>query len=361
MLSEDDIVDLTVMEYGAAVRAVEDGDIGGFVAFPDDFTSSVAEGLPTELEVVTQIGDPELEAALTGFARAVAAATSNTRIAIQAIAQLAGAEALPQDMAAFGRDSDLLHFETEQVGPVEPVSSSNFTVPGYLTMFVFFAAALAAEAITRERGNHTLERLMANGTRRESVVAGKFLGSVYRGAMQLAVLWGVGLLAFRIDLGFSPAAVILVSGLMVLTSAAFGVMLGSPRPHAGNRHLGCRAGVAGARSRRRLLVATVHNARLDAGAVEGHAARLGQFRLQQADALRRRRGRRAIGDGGAGRLRRGLPGHRLRALPPVTRGVLIKSGRCETGGGMPHGGNRDRPTDHGVPSLSSRQPHLVHG
>ena len=225
VLSEDDLVDLTVMEYGAAVRAVEDGDIGGFVAFPDDFTSSVAEGLPTELEVVTQIGDPELEAALTGFARAVAAATSNTRIAIQAIAQLAGAEALPQDMAAFGRDSDLLHFETEQVGPVEPVSSSNFTVPGYLTMFVFFAAALAAEAITRERGNHTLERLMANGTRRESVVAGKFLGSVYRGAMQLAVLWGVGLLAFRIDLGFSPAAVILVSGLMVLTSAAFGVML----------------------------------------------------------------------------------------------------------------------------------------
>lgn len=66
---------------------------------------------------------------------------------------------------------------------------------------------------------------MANGTRRESVVAGKYLGSVYRGAMQLAVLWGVGLVAFRIDLGFSPAAVILISVLMVLTSAAFRVML----------------------------------------------------------------------------------------------------------------------------------------
>ena len=225
VLAGEDIVDLTVMEYGAAVRAVEDGDIGGFVAFPADFTSGLQEGRPTKLEVVAQIGDPEMEAALTGFANAVAAASSNTRIAIQAIAQLAGEEALPQDMAAFARDSEILRFETEQVGPVEPFSASNFTVPGYLTMFVFFAAALAAETITRERSNHTMERLMANGTRRASVVAGKYLGCVYRGAMQLAVLWGVGLVAFRIDLGFSPAAVILVSVLMVLTSAAFGVML----------------------------------------------------------------------------------------------------------------------------------------
>lgn len=224
-LAEESIVDLTVMEYGAAVRALEDGDIGGFVAFPADFTSDLQGGRPTKLEVVAHIGDPETEAALLGFANAVAAASSNTRTAVQAIVQLAGVEALPQDMAAFGRDNDLLSFETEQIGPVEAFNAGDFTVPGYPTMFVFFAAALAAEAITRERANHTMERLMANGTRRESVVVGKYLGSVYRGAMQLAVLWGVGLVAFRIDLGFSPAAVIMVSVLMVLTSAAFGVML----------------------------------------------------------------------------------------------------------------------------------------
>ena len=224
-LAEGNTVDLTVMEYGEAVRATEDGDIGGFVAFPADFTSGLVGGRPTKLEVVARIGDPETEAALVGFANAVAAASSNTRTAVQAIVQIAGVEALPQDMVAFGQDRNLLRFETEQIGPVEPFSAGNFTVPGYLTMFVFFAAALAAEAITRERENHTMERLMANGTRRESVVAGKYLGSVYRGAMQLAVLWGVGLGAFGIDLGFSPAAVILISVLMVLTSAAFGVML----------------------------------------------------------------------------------------------------------------------------------------
>ena len=58
LLAEDDIVDLTEMEYAAAVRAVDDEDIGGFVAFPADFTSSLEEGRPTKLEVVAQIGAP---------------------------------------------------------------------------------------------------------------------------------------------------------------------------------------------------------------------------------------------------------------------------------------------------------------
>jgi ABC-2 type transport system permease protein len=94
-------------------------------------------------------------------------------------------------------------------------------------MFVFFAAALSAEAIARERQTHTLERLMSNGARRESIILGKFLGTSYRGLMQLAALWIVGLLAFRIDLGVAPAAVILISVLMALASAGFGIMLAS--------------------------------------------------------------------------------------------------------------------------------------
>ena len=88
LLAEDDLVDLTEMPYDEATRAVEEEEIAGFVAFPADFTSSLEEGRPTKLEVVTQVGDPEMEAALMGFARAVAAASSNTRIALQAIAQI---------------------------------------------------------------------------------------------------------------------------------------------------------------------------------------------------------------------------------------------------------------------------------
>ena len=40
-------------------------------------------------------------------------------------------------------------------------------------------------------------------------------------------MWTVGIFAFNIDLGVSPAAVVLLSILMTLASAAFGVLLAS--------------------------------------------------------------------------------------------------------------------------------------
>ena len=92
----------------------------------------------------------------------------------------------------------------EQVGDIEPFNASNFTLPGYLTMFVFFTAAMGAEALARERQTHTLERLMANGARRESLILGKFLAGAIIGVTQVAVMWTVGSLAFNIDLGASP-------------------------------------------------------------------------------------------------------------------------------------------------------------
>ena len=55
----------------------------------------------------------------------------------------------------------LIEYGVEKVGEVEGEEPSNFVVPGYLVMFVFMAAAFSAEAIVRERQNHTLERLLA--------------------------------------------------------------------------------------------------------------------------------------------------------------------------------------------------------
>lgn len=57
------------------------------------------------------------------------------------------------------------------------------------------------------------------------MIAGKYMAAAYRGLLQIAIMWGAGILLFSINLGASPVAVILVSILMVLTSAGFGVML----------------------------------------------------------------------------------------------------------------------------------------
>ena len=232
----------TAMGYDAALAAVDAGEIDGFVSFPQDFTRRLMSGQPATLEVT--VGDlaPADEAALRGFAREIAVRFSEARATLNAVIALGA----PQDAAAVMEEllSDtsgpVVGIRVEQVGDIEPFNASNFTLPGYLTMFVFFTAAMGAEALARERQTHTLERLMANGARRESLILGKFLAGAIIGVTQVAVMWIVGSLAFNIDLGASPVAVILLSLLMVVASAAFGVLLAS---FVGNVRTASAAGV----------------------------------------------------------------------------------------------------------------------
>jgi len=231
-----------VRDYDDALAAVDAGEIDGFVAFPPDFTQRFLSGETATLEVVVGEVPPAEEAALRGFAQEIAVRFSEAQATLSAVVALGS----PQDAAAameelFSDDGGpSIGLRVEQVGEIAPFNASNFTLPGYLTMFVFFTAAMGAEALARERQTHTLERLMANGVRRESLIVGKFLAGGIIGVTQVAVMWTVGALAFGIDLGASPVAVVLLSLLMVVASAAFGVMLAS---FVGNVRTASAAGV----------------------------------------------------------------------------------------------------------------------
>ena len=219
------------LDYDAARRDVETGALSGFIAFSTGFTDSLMGGDGTAvLEVVTNPDDPEGAAALEAVANTIARQVSNAQLAVLSVTLLppeADPVTVMQRLPDFAdpASTQLVSFTDEQVGERERPNASNFTLSGYLTMFIFFAAAMSAEAIARERKNQTLERLLTNGVLRESIIFGKFLMGAYRGVMQVVVLWGVGIVAFGIDLGSSPLAVILVSLAIVFTSSAFGVML----------------------------------------------------------------------------------------------------------------------------------------
>ena len=209
-----------------ARAALEEGRIPGYVLFPADFTQRIFSGGSTEIRVVTADGDPETEAVLSGLARSIGGRVGTLSLAARGVTELEGPASLDiVKLGQLGAAPPAVFFTTEQVGDVEPFNASNFTLPGYLTMFVFFAAAIGAEAIARERQTQTLERLLSNGVRRSSIVAGKMLASLYRGFLQLAFLWVLGIFAFSIDFGASPTAVVAVSVFMAVASSAFGVML----------------------------------------------------------------------------------------------------------------------------------------
>ena len=233
---------ITGMNYGEALDAVEAGEISGFVLFPPDFTPRLVSGEAASLEVVVGDVSPAGEAALRGFAQEIAVRFSEAQTTLAAVAALGDPQAASSVLSELLSDTSgpAVEVQVEQIGEIAPFNTSNFVLPGYLTMFVFFTAAMGAEALARERQTHTLERLMANGVRRESLILGKFLAGGIIGVTQVAVMWTVGALAFNIDLGGSPVAVVLLSLLMVVASAAFGVLLAS---FVGNVRTASAAGV----------------------------------------------------------------------------------------------------------------------
>ena len=228
-------------DYDEALRAVENHSSYGFLAFPDDFTDGIALGYGSSIDVVV---DPEAtynRAALNSIGEAIASQIGLQQVVRNAITgfTLEGWLDSPWDATRIGEETpglvsiqggvpmraSLVEYEVETVGQVEAEAPSNFVIPGYLVMFVFMAAAFSAETIVRERQNNTLERLLTSSVRRQSILGGIYAGVAAKGLLQIAVFWTVGLLVFRLDLGTSPSAAILLSVVMVLMSSAFAVML----------------------------------------------------------------------------------------------------------------------------------------
>ena len=228
-------------DYDEARQAVEDKELDGFLVFPADFTEGVMMGYGTQLEVVADAEAINTRAALNGLAKAIATRVGSQQVTANAAMALLIQEGLATsgDVSGIGQaimqllsgqgiaptEESLIGIEIEKVGEVEAENPSDYAIPGYLVMFVFFAAALAAETIVRERQNHTLERLLASSVRRETILGGMFTGTAAKGLVQILIFWIVGILAFKVDLGLSPAAIILLSILVVIMSSAFGIML----------------------------------------------------------------------------------------------------------------------------------------
>jgi ABC-2 type transport system permease protein len=234
--------EIIIMDYDQAYQAVEDEEISGFIAFPADFTERIISGAGTRLEVVSYAEATSDRAALSGISQSIASQVGAVRVIVSSLEQLkATAPISPEDMALIDQvieqvqeqalsgqgvgAQSLIEYGTEKVGAVEEVNPSNWVIPGYLVMFVFFGAAVGAETIVRERQNNTLERLLSSSVRRESILGGIFTGMSLKGLVQILIFWVVGLLAFGLELGNAPAAVIILSVLMVIVSAAFAIML----------------------------------------------------------------------------------------------------------------------------------------
>lgn len=228
-------------DYEQAKKDVEDRKLTGFIAFPENFSEAVLMGYGTELEVIYNPSNPQATAALEGMAQGIASGVGTQQVVNNTVIGLLVEKELYQpgtagDLAQSIRamltgqagnapESSRISFTTEKVGEVEAINPANFVIPGYLVMFVFMTASFAAQQITKERLNHTLERLLSGSASRSAILGGVYASTAVKGVIQIAIFWGIGILVFKMDLGIAPAAVFIISLLMMLMASAFGVML----------------------------------------------------------------------------------------------------------------------------------------
>src|SRR5207248_9768447 len=93
------------------------------------------------------------------------------------------------------------------------ISFQDQTVPGYALMFALFGITAGAGTILEEKEAGTFKRLLIAPLPPYALLGGKLLAQFIQSVIQLTVLFALGALLFKIDLGPSiPALLFLTIG-----------------------------------------------------------------------------------------------------------------------------------------------------
>lgn len=106
------------------------------------------------------------------------------------------------------------------------------TVPGYTVMYVFFIIVYLNSAIQDEKHNGTFKRLFSLPVSRRNLLGGKLLTGLVIGLAQVAIMFGIGVFVFGMDLGQDLVALFLLSVSLVTAATAIG--LAAATTNAGN-------------------------------------------------------------------------------------------------------------------------------
>jgi ABC-type multidrug transport system permease subunit len=116
---------------------------------------------------------------------------------------------------------------TEAGRLVRAPSGFQSSVPGNLVMFVLMTMVFSGAVITVERQTGVLRRYAYTPAGKTTVLFGKLLGRMFIAVVQIAFLLLVGKLVFRISLGTSTGALVLIMTMFAFCTGAFGMFFGS--------------------------------------------------------------------------------------------------------------------------------------
>ncbi len=233
-----------------AESVVAEGDVTAAIIIPEDFTSQIDAHVPTQIEVILDPADPQRAEIVNGIMQtAVAEATiwGEVQYGMRTVLRESGLldDADPDTQRAVAAQSlgvimtrinELRSDPSIRVvheGVEGATVDSGIIVflanmfPGITVMFVFFVVGVAGRSLMHEREAGTLRRLLAAPIPKASVIAGKVLAYTLLVCLQVAVLFGVANIAFKMPLGRAPLALVLVTVTLGLVASAMGMLVAS--------------------------------------------------------------------------------------------------------------------------------------
>jgi ABC-type multidrug transport system permease subunit len=134
-------------------------------------------------------------------------------------------------LPAFSLPGSLRFSERNLTGASAKVNIFDQEVPGFGVTFVLLGMLFGvALGLADEREWGTLDRLRASRSPIAATLVGKLLSRFLVGLSQMIILFAVGRLAFGIELGQTPVALLMPSAAIVFAAASFGLMVAAVVP-----------------------------------------------------------------------------------------------------------------------------------
>lgn len=110
---------------------------------------------------------------------------------------------------------------------LDDISGFQVSVPANAVLFGFFIALTCALSFVEERRSGTFRRLMASPVSRPLILVSKLVPFAVIGGIQMTFLFATGVLLFGLRIGGSVAALITLTGAVVVCATALGLLIAS--------------------------------------------------------------------------------------------------------------------------------------
>ncbi|UCF29273.1 MAG: ABC transporter permease [Chloroflexota bacterium] len=232
----------------SAEQRVAEGEVAAAIIIPADFSENIDAYTPTEIEVIIDPAQAETASIVTGIVNQVAGEVviwGEIQYGIRTIMAESDllAEASPEELR--GVEAQNLGVIMTQLNelrrnPAIAVISENlegiqvqtgielfitFLFPAFTVMFIFFIVGAESASLLQEREAGTLRRLLAAPLPRWTVIAGKMLAYGLLVCAQVAILFTLGYVAFNINLGRDPLALVAITLAVAFVAVSMGMIV----------------------------------------------------------------------------------------------------------------------------------------